>query len=150
LQAPAKLDSKKSKAHVAKRNQIHRSGIFHSQWKQGLGKHASGQPWQEQHQPLDIWSAFHTPRADDGIKKIMARISRHHHGRNGTLRSAPDLDHIGDLNEMIGLSRRHQDTEKNSLPERRRPRRHQRLRAMTLRQLRNSAKKCVNTRDRPL
>jgi hypothetical protein len=91
LQAPAELDSKKSKAHVAKRNQIHRSGIFHREWKQGLRKHASGQPWQEQHQPLDIWSAFHTPRADDGIKKIMARISRHHHGRNGTLRSAPDL-----------------------------------------------------------
>jgi hypothetical protein len=31
-----------------------RSGIFHSQWKQGLGKHASGQPWQDQHQSLDI------------------------------------------------------------------------------------------------
>jgi hypothetical protein len=69
LQAPAELDSKKSKAHVAKRNQIHRSGIFHREWKQGLGKHASGQPWQDQYQPLDIWSAFHTPRADDGIKK---------------------------------------------------------------------------------
>jgi hypothetical protein len=33
------------------------------------------------------------------------------------------------------LSRRHQDTEKTSRPERRRPRRHQQLIAMTLRQL---------------
>jgi hypothetical protein len=63
------LDSKKSKAHVAKRNQIHRGGIFHREWKQGLGKHASGRPWQDQHQPVDILPAFHTPRADDGIKK---------------------------------------------------------------------------------
>jgi hypothetical protein len=57
----------------------------------------------------------------------MARISRHHHGLEQALRSPPDLDRIGDLNEMIGLSRRHQDTEKSSRPERRRPRRHQRL-----------------------
>ena len=34
------------------------------------------------------------------------------------------------------LSRRHQDTEKSSRPERRRPRRHQQLSAMTLRQSR--------------
>jgi hypothetical protein len=47
-------------------------------------------------------------------------------------RPAPDLDHIVDPDEMIGLSRS-KDTEKNSLPERRRPRRHQHLIAMTLR-----------------
>ena len=39
------------------------------------------------------------------------------------------------------LSRRHQDTEKSSRPERRRPRRHQHLIAMTLRQLRQT--QCV-------
>jgi hypothetical protein len=37
----------------------------------------------------------------------MARISRHHHGLERALRSAPDLDHIVDSDEMIGLSRRH-------------------------------------------
>jgi len=31
----------------------------------------------------------------------MARISRHHHGRNGTLCPAPDLDHIVDSDEMV-------------------------------------------------
>jgi hypothetical protein len=40
-----------------------------------------------------------------------------------------------------------QDTEESSRPERRRPRRHQNLRARQVWQLRNSAKKCVNTRD---
>jgi hypothetical protein len=35
----------------------------------------------------------------------MARISRHHHGLERALRSAPDLDHIVDSDEMIGLSR---------------------------------------------
>jgi hypothetical protein len=58
-------------------------------------------------------------------------------------RPAPDLDHFVDPDEMIGLSRRHKDTKKNSLPERRRPRRHQHLIAMTLRQLcQTSASKC--------
>jgi hypothetical protein len=42
------------------------------------------------------------------------------------------------------LSRRHQDTEKSSRSERRRPRRHQQLFAMTLRQLRQT--QCVKTR----
>jgi hypothetical protein len=71
-------------------------------------------------------------------KKIMARISRHHHALERALRSAPDLDHIVDSDEMIGLSRRHKDTKKSSRPERRRPRRHQDLIAMTLRQLRQT------------
>jgi len=34
-------------------------------------------------------------------KKIMARISRHHHGLERALRSAPDLDHIVDSDEMV-------------------------------------------------
>ena len=42
------------------------------------------------------------------------------------------------------LSRRHQDTEKSSQPERRRPRRHQQLTAMTLRQLHQT--QCVKMR----
>ena len=46
------------------------------------------------------------------------------------------------------LSRRHQDTEKSSQPERRRPRRHQQLSAMTLRQLRET--QCVKMRGHRL
>ncbi len=42
------------------------------------------------------------------------------------------------------LSRSHQDTEKNSRPDRRRPRRHQQLIAMTLPQLRETH--CVKMR----
>ena len=42
------------------------------------------------------------------------------------------------------LSRRHQDTEKSSQPERRRPRRHQQLTAMTLRRLHQT--QCVKMR----
>jgi hypothetical protein len=38
----------------------------------------------------------------------MARISRHYHDLEQALRSAPDLDHFVDPDEMIGLSRRHQ------------------------------------------
>jgi len=44
------------------------------------------------------------------------------------------------------LSRRHQDTEKSSRPERRRPRRHQQLSAMTLRQLCET--QCVKMRGK--
>jgi hypothetical protein len=48
------------------------------------------------------------------------------------------------------LSRRHKDTEKSSRPERRCPRRHQHLRERQVWLLGDSAKKCVNTWNRPL
>jgi hypothetical protein len=49
---------------------------------------------------------------------------------------------VARLGESLSLS--HQDTEISSRPERRRPRRHQQLSAMTLRQLRET--QCVKTR----
>jgi hypothetical protein len=61
--------------------------------------------------------------------------------KNGNYLNMWDLTTSRHIACGASLSRRHQDTEKSSRPERRRPRRHQRLIAITLRQLRQT--QCV-------